>query len=91
MKILLKDLPKVKNLKGKKINIVRQGGKYHYDYQDIPKIRTFIRAAIKRTKNNILWVYWYWKPESEFNKYDCGYSGVALTENYKNSYLEVED
>jgi len=83
MKILIKDLPK-KNLRGKKINIVRQGGRYHYDYQDKPKIRTFLKAVYK-TKNDIKWVYWYWIPERNGIEYDCGYSGIALPA--KGSYI----
>ncbi len=88
MKIELKDLPTHKELIGKTINVTRQGGKYHYEYQDIPMIRIFKGAKIK-IENGIKWIYWYWEPENNPNKYDCGYSGVTLKNNFGKSYLEI--
>ena len=88
MKILLVDLPKHKELIGKRINVTSQGGKYHYDYQDIPNLKVFQGAKIKK-ENGIKWIYWYWTPESNGAEYDCGYSGLAIVELHENSYLEI--
>ncbi len=89
MKIKLTDLPKRKDLIGKMINIVRQGGKYHYDYQNVPKKRKFLEAIIK-IENGVKWIYWYWKPEADNSRdYDCGFSGVTISPNFDNSYLEI--
>jgi len=86
MKIKLSDLPKHKELIGKRINVQRQGGRYHYEYQDKPKMRIFTGAKIKIEKG-IRWIYWYWEKETEDN---CGYSGVTLTSDlFGSSYLEV--
>jgi hypothetical protein len=105
-KVYLKDLPNRKDLIGKRINITRQGGKYHYDYQDVKHIRTFRGAEFKtikdgKTQKPVIWVYWYWDSQGDmeiaenmkdvlpYGIKDCGYSGVTLSENYKDSYLLI--
>jgi len=97
-KLYLKDLPNHKDLIGKKINIIRQGGKYHYDYQDIPMIREF-RGAKFKTEKGVKSIEWYWKPEPITGErlkrwmgigQDCGWSGIEIdTEYHKDSYLLV--
>lgn len=84
-KIRLKDLPKRKDLIGKKINITRQGGIYHYDYQDKIRLRTFLGAKFKIEKGE-KWLYWNWKPEA--NSPDCGYSGIT-GKDLEKSYLKI--
>ncbi len=70
-----------KDVKGIKADVRRQGGKYHYDYQDIPMIRTLEKVVIKKEKGED-WIYWYWIPEMDTTPglqvgIDCGYSGIA--------------
>jgi len=90
MKIMLNKLPRYNQiLKGKKINVIRQGGKYHYDYQDKKKIRIFVGAKFKIEKGK-KWIYWYWQPKMITGEYDCGYSGVTISSNYNGSYLKVK-
>ena len=80
-----------RDVKGMKADIIRQGGKYHYDYQDIPKIRTLESVKVKTIKGET-WIYWYWTPEHENGIYDCGYSGVADSELHRinDVYIRVE-
>lgn len=94
--INLSDLPLHKELIGQKINVTRLGGKYHYDYQDVPMMRVFTGAEIYTNKNREggkdSWLRWNWIPEydEETGKEDCGYSGIRMNnENFNLSYLEV--
>lgn len=92
-KILLTDLPGRKDLIGKRVNVRRQGGLYHYDYQDKPMMRIFLGAKkYKETHKgkSSNWVQWEWKPEPKGLAYDCGYSGVGIDGDlFSTSYLEV--
>jgi len=72
-KVYLKDLPNRKDLIGKRINVTRQGGKYKYDYQNTPHLRTFRGAKLqtiepKYDKNAkpITWIYWFWDAERDW-------------------------
>lgn len=93
-KVLLKDLPNRKDLIGKRINVQRQGGKYHYDYQDKPMMRVFLGARQYQDKNAGTWIEWRYVPEWEDrghygSGYDCGYSGVGIDGDlFNESYLE---
>ena len=81
-KALLIDLVK-KNVSGISANVKRQGGKYHYDYQDEPMIRTLKRVYTKIEKG-IKWLIWEWEPKhDQLREYDCGYSGIADCENHQ--------
>ena len=89
MKVTLNELfNNKKKYIGKLINIVKQGGKYHYDYQDIPKMR-ILTDVQKKTENKVKWIVWRW--EQDYTNYDCGYSGIAEGKygNFNNCYLEV--
>lgn len=94
--VLIKDLPNRKDLIGKRINVKRQGGKYHYDYQDKKKMRVFLGARTY-TEKGIKWVEWNWMPEPIENEdtyysdnHDCGYSGIGLgSDLWDSSYLEI--
>lgn len=94
-KILLEDLPKRKDLIGKTINVIRQGGKYNYDYQNKPMLRKFLGARFYK-ENNKLWLRWEWQPKTDVNGHtDCGYSGIGLWKDndkdnlFDNSYLLI--
>lgn len=68
---------------GIKANVVRQGGKFHYDYQDKEMIRELISVEIKK-KEGKKWIYWHWKTEPCEISYfkDCGYSAIADSEDF---------
>lgn len=94
--IYLADLPLHKELEGKRINVTRRGGLFHYDYQDVPMMRVFQSAEVhteihKGRKES--WLRWNWTPEIEegASKYDCGFSGMRMNDNedFNLSYLEV--
>jgi len=88
-KVLLHDLPARKDLIGKRINVVSQGGEFHYDYQDKPFMRIFTGAKIK-TLHGKKFIEWYWEPESINGKTDCGWSGIGLENHNKfNRWLEA--
>ena len=104
MKILIKDLPEhKKELIGKTINVVSQGGKYHYDYQDRKIMRQITNITThyeidKKTGEKIKWITWYWIPqhmtEEEtkgiYSNQDCGFAGIGLGSDLWNSrYLEI--
>lgn len=81
-----------KNVKGIKANVIRQGGKYHYDYQDMPMIRSLVNIITKKIQGEI-WLYWYWIPEQTADgRIDCGYSGIADSENHpiEQCYISIE-
>ena len=88
LKIKLIDLVG-KNVKGRMANIVRQGGKYHYSNQDIPKYR-ILQRVYQKTIKGVSWLYWEWIPQADGLQYDCGYSGVTNSEVYKDSYLKIK-
>jgi hypothetical protein len=80
-----------KNVKGIIANVVHQGGKFHYDYQDVPLMAPLER--VRRTTNKARakgdWVHWHWQeplPEqSEARKRakfgsSCKFSGLQLGE-----------
>jgi len=81
-KTYLIDLVK-KDVSGIFANVTRQGGKYHYDYQDEPMIRALKRVYIKIEKS-VKWLMWEWEPEHDrLLVHDCGYSGIADCENHR--------
>ena len=89
MKVLVKDLPNRKDLIGKRFNMRRQGGKYHYDYQDKPLIRTFWGAQ-KYRKNGLNWIKWKWEPMSDALNFDYGYDEINLNVDlFCDSYLDI--
>jgi len=81
-----------KDVKGIKANVRRQGGLYHYDYQDIPMIRTLSKVYLKYVKDDkgivSTWLFWEWEPKSDttvcpgsnYPVNDCGYSGIGNCE-----------
>ncbi len=84
MEVLLTELPKRKDLIGKQLNMIAQGGEFHYDYQDVPHYRIF-KSAKFRKETNGTWVYWYWEKHNfceRHNTPDCGYSGALIEEKY---------
>ena len=88
----LKDLIK-KDVEGVTANVTRQGGLYHYDYQDEPMIRKLKKVYTKKEKG-VLWLYWTWEPAPHRNGYpDCGYSGIADSERHRinEAYIFIED
>lgn len=94
-KINLEELPNRKDLIGKKINVRRQGGKFHYEYQDRPMMRIFRGAKITKERGDTFCT-WYWTPEFDdsipnvTHGIDCGYSGIALNTEYsKGSFLSA--
>ena len=99
IKVMIKDLPDRKDLIGKRFNMTRQGGKYHYDYQNVPKMRIFLGAK-RYTEKGIKWVQWNWQVEATHNTdnyysnaCDCGYSGIGIEgpgeDLFSTSYLLV--
>lgn len=78
-----------KNVDGKRANIVSQGGKYHYDFQDIPKYR-ILKKVYKKIEKGVEWVYWEWVAQQGNLDFDCGYSGHTISENFRDNYLEIE-
>jgi len=105
MKILIKDLLEHKEeIIGKRINIVRQGGKYHYDYQDrkVFRVITDIKTHFEKdnkTKENIKWVTWFWKTQpitaeenlnGLYGSIDHGFAGMGLGSGLlDSSYLDI--
>lgn len=93
-RVLISDLPDRKDLIGQRVNVRRQGGKYHYEYQSVPMMRIFLGARTY-TEKGIKWVEWSWKPEEtneddHFYNRDCGYSAIGMgSENLKGSYLNT--
>lgn len=87
-KIALEDLAG-QNVEGVLANVTRQGGKFKYNYQDVPCMRVLKSVKI-RIEKGVRWVYWYWTPQADNGKNDCGYSGVSLYENFAGSYLWVD-
>jgi len=94
--IYLADLPLHKELEGKRINVTRLGGLFHYDYQDVPMMRVFSGTKVytefhKGRKET--WLRWDWIPEIEekTGRLDCGFSGMRMNDNedFNLSYLEV--
>ena len=83
-----------KEVAGKKDNIRFRGGKYHYDYQDIPKIRTLEKVYIRFEKVNGVkqeWLCWTWKPEAKPMEHDCGFSGIMISANGKQSEIHPRE
>lgn len=72
-----------KDVAGIEANVVCQGGKYHFNYQDTPKIRTLEKVYFKEEKG-VKWIYWTWKKEAHHQGGpDCGYSGIADSELHR--------
>lgn len=98
MKILLSELKDHKELIGEKINVIRQGGLYHYNYQDTPMMRTLTDVHIRKNTHKgkqETWLEWRWTPDidPETGKCDCGYSGMRINDNpdFCASFLETNE
>jgi len=92
-KVLLKDLVK-KDVKGLLANVILQGTKFQYEYQKKAKIRQLKRVYYK-IENDMKWIYWEWipKPTTSMDTQDCGFSGIAISENHSidEIYIYIED
>ena len=84
-----------KDIAGTIANVTRQGGSYHYDYQDGDMVRVLKKVYFK-TERGVKWLYWTWeaRPEENFKHgyRDCGYSGVADSELHRlnEAYIYIE-
>jgi len=89
-----------KDVNGIKANVRRQGGKYHYDYQDVSMIRKLSKVYIKKEKG-CDWLYWEWYsqngsdvcPLSNYPVNDCGYSGIGDSDLHpiKEAYILIDN
>lgn len=83
------------DVKGLVANIIRQGGKFHYDYQDNVMLRELESVRIKKEKHTgHTFLYWSWTPEIDIHRrFDCGYSGISMNSNntpIKSAYIFIK-
>ena len=63
-----------------KINTNVFGGKYHYEYLDVPRVRTLTKV-ITRKEKGCTWLEWHWIPEYCELRHErdvCGFSGYMI-------------
>lgn len=80
------------DVEGITANVMRQGGKYHYDYQDEPLIRKMKRVYFRK-EDGKKWLYWTWEPaRHKDGYYDCGYSGIMDCKEHRadEAYIYIE-